>query len=337
MLSRERVFLALEHKEPDRVPIYIWTFGNPIEEPINEKYGSLNAFFDQFSIDMVQVFPGEGILAERPTSEDLPDGAVTGGANPKNCYGNIMTVEQALDAKFTDPAAEAIYEPIRRAVEYHKGEKGRAIWVQTPGVFETSAGLLGLQGALECLITEPGKMHELFRKIATWARSYVDHCIDIGVDTIHISDDWGRNDAMLFSPKLWWEHVFPNERIHASRARERGAYLSLHCDGYFWDVIDGVIELGVQVTHPIQQSAGMDMVRYKKEFGDRLTIYGGLDVRTTLGTGDIPKIRREVRDRMRQLKPGGGYIFCTSHMVQPHTTLEEVEAALETALEEARY
>lgn len=337
MLSRERVFLALEHKEPDRVPIYVWTFGNPIEEPIAQKYGSLNAFFDHFEIDLVQLFPAKWVLKERVTSLHAVDPGMTGTPSRANCYGEVMGIDDALDAPLNDPDDPAIYELVRRDIEYHKGKKGRAIWVQTPGVFETSTGFLGLQGALENLAAEPRKMGQLFRRIATWAVRFVDNCVEIGADTIHISDDWGRNDAMMFSPKVWWEHVFPSERLHAARARQRGAYLSLHCDGYFWDVIDGVIDLGVQCAHPIQQSAGMDMVRFKREYGDRLTIYGGLDVRTTLGTGDIPKIRQEVADRMRQLKPGGGYIFCTSHKVQPHTTLEEVEAALETALDQGKY
>jgi len=340
MLSRERVFCALDHREADRVPIYIWTFGAPIEGPIAKKYGSLNGFFDHYGIDMVQSFAAKGLQPdsyERPATGDMSEDALTGRANRGNCYGNVLTIDEALDISFRDPADPSIYEPIRRDVEYHKGRKGRAVYVQTPGVFETATGFVGLQGELELLLTEPDKLHELYRRIATWSSEYVDHCIDIGVDVIHISDDWGRNDAMLFSPKLWWAHVFPNEQIHARRARERGAYLSLHCDGYFWPVIDGVLDLGVQCVHPVQQSAGMDMVRFKREYGDRLTIYGGLDVRTTLGTGDLGKIRQEVADRMRELKPGGGYVFCTSHMVQPNTTLEEVEAAYEVAAEEAGY
>jgi uroporphyrinogen decarboxylase len=336
MLSRERVFAALNHKEADRVPLYIWIFGNPIKDPITAKYGSINAFFDAFNIDMVQSFSAGGILKERPPSA-VEDDEYTGKADGKNVYGSVMTVDQALDSEFSDPTDAAIYEPVKADVEFHKGRKGRAIWVQTPGVFETSSGLLGLQGALEGLATEPRKMGELFRKIATWGAAYVDACVDVGVDTIHISDDWGRNGAMMMSPRAWWNLIYPNELIHARRARERGAYLSLHCDGYFWDVAPGVIDLGVQCVHPVQQSAGMDMAAFKREFGDKLTIYGGLDVRTTLGSGDLSLIRQEVAQRMQDLKPGGGFIFCTSHMVQPNTTLEEVEAAYEAANESAGY
>jgi uroporphyrinogen decarboxylase len=101
--------------------------------------------------------------------------------------------------------------------------------------------------------------------------------------------------------------------------------------------MDGVIDLGFQCLHPVQTSAGMDQARVKREYGDRLTIYGGLDVRTTLGRGDPDGVRAEVRRLMRDLKPGGGYLFCTSHMVQPGTPVEEVEMAYRVALEEGGY
>jgi uroporphyrinogen decarboxylase len=339
MLSRERVFHALEHTEADRVPIYIWTFGNPIEEPIREKYGSLNGFHDAWDLDMIQSFPGAGMLPDRPTSEDLPESVPesSGTASRENVYGSVLTLEEALDIKFRDPSDREFYEPIARDVSYHRDHKGRAIFVQTPGVFETSAGFLGLQGALENTAAYPEKMGELFEKIAHWAAAYAENCIDIGADVIHISDDWGRNDAMMFSPETWRQLIGPTETLTVSRIRGRSAYCSLHCDGFFWPVIDDIIRMGVQCVHPIQQSAGMDMARFKRDYGSKLCMYGGLDVRTTLGTGDLDLIRTEVRDCMEQLKPGGGYIFCTSHMVQPGTTLEEVEVALETAQEAALY
>ncbi|HDS74542.1 MAG TPA: hypothetical protein ENN56_03285 [Firmicutes bacterium] len=338
MISRERVFAALNHREGDRVPLYIWTFGNPIEGPICEKYGGLREFFDAWDLDMIQSFPGAGMLAERPVSEDMPDISDSAGLPSKlNAYGSVLTLEEALDAPFRDPSSRDIYDPIARDVSYHRDFRGRAIFVQTPGVFESTNGLLGLQGTLEYMATDPDKLGELFIKIANWAAAYAEYCIDVGADVIHISDDWGRNDAMLFSPATWHKIVGPAEAITAQRVRGRGAYVSLHCDGYFWPVAAELPSMGIQCVHPVQQSAGMDMARFKREFGQKLCIYGGLDVRTTLGTGDLDLIRAEVRERMAQLKPGGGYIFCTSHMVQPGTTLEEVEVALETAHESAKY
>jgi uroporphyrinogen-III decarboxylase len=82
----------------------------------------------------------------------------------------------------------------------------------------------------------------------------------------------------------------------------------------------------------------MDPVQVKRDFYGRLGIYGGLDVRTMLGRG-LPReqLAEEIRRVMHALKPGGGYIFCTSHMVQPGTPLEEVEFAYQIAHDNAWY
>ena len=81
----------------------------------------------------------------------------------------------------------------------------------------------------------------------------------------------------------------------------------------------------------------MDQAQVKHDFGAALTIYGGLDVRTVLGRGDPDGTCAAVRHQLRALKPGGGFLFCTSHMVQPGTSLDEVDDALRVALEESWY
>lgn len=103
--------------------------------------------------------------------------------------------------------------------------------------------------------------------------------------------------------------------------------------------MDGIIQLGIRCVHPVQESAGMDMLKLKKTYGDILTIYGGLDVRVTLGREeqDLNAVRDEIIRNMRDLKPGGGLIFCTSHIAMENTPLDEIEFALEVANEHAWY
>lgn len=157
------------------------------------------------------------------------------------------------------------------------------------------------------------------------------------MDVIHVSDDWGMNEVLLFSPDMWWNLVYPSERITTEFAQRLGVPLSLHSDGNINAVLDGVVALGFQCFHPVQESAGMSQADVKRRYGHDLTLYGGLDVRTTLGPREPAKVRNEVRRVMRELKPGGGFIFCTSYMVQPGTPLEEVEMAYQVALEEGHY
>ena len=335
MIPRERVFEAMSHREADRVPLYLWVFRQPgITQAIQEKHGSFEAFCDLLSLDACQTFPSKGLVASRPVN---PDAVTIDTPYGRGTHGNDMTLEEALEVPFTDPDDGGIYTRIREEVAHHKGLKGRAIFLQTPGVFEASNGLIGLGANMEEMLIRPDTVRRLYEKIARWNHRYIENAVEIGVDVIHVSDDWGMNGAMLFSPKTWWELVYPAEKITTDFARKMGVPLSLHCDGYLMDVLDGVVDLGFSVLHPVQASAGMDQARVKREFGDRLTIYGGLDVRTTLGRGDADGVRAEVRRLMRELKPGGGFLFCTSHMVQPGTPLEEVEMAYRLALEEGRY
>jgi len=60
---------------------------------------------------------------------------------------------------------------------------------------------------------QPQFCRQLYEWIARWSARYAENCLELGVDVIHISDDWGMNNAMLFSPKTWWELVYPAEKI----------------------------------------------------------------------------------------------------------------------------
>jgi len=332
VLPRERVLTALQFREPDRVPLYVWVFNQPgVIDEIVARFGTFEAFCDELELDMTQAFPAKGPLKRRPKPGD--EAAVYDAT-----YGWVYTVEGALEAELNDPDDPTIYEPIKREIEHHKGWCGRAVFVQTFGVFEAANDFVGLEQNLVAMVEKPELCRQLYERIARWSARYAENCLELGVDVIHISDDWGMNNAMLFSPQKWWELVFPAEKIICDAVLKRGGLLSLHSDGYIEPVLDGVVELGIKVFHPCQESAGMKPVEVKRKFFGKLALYGGLDVRTVLGRGlSREQLAAEIRRVMEALKPGGGFIFCTSHMVQPGTPIDEVVFAYEVAKEAGRY
>lgn len=332
MTPRERVWTALQFREPDRVPIYLWVFGQPgVIDDIHAKYGSFEAFCDALELDMTQAFPAKGFL-KRGAPPDSPNSVY------EAAYGWVYTLDTALEAEFNDPDDAEIYTTIRAEIEHHKGRRGRAVFVQTPGVFEAANGVIGQEQNLMELALRPDLCRQLYERIAQWSARYAENCLELGADVIHISDDWGMNHALMFRPQTWWDVIYPAEKVICDAVRRRGGLLSLHSDGYITPVLDGVVELGFRVVHPVQESAGMHPAQVKRDYYGKLGIYGGLDVRTVLGRG-LPRtqLADEVRRVMQTLKPGGGYIFCTSHMVQPGTPLDEVEFAYQVAREYARY
>jgi uroporphyrinogen decarboxylase len=333
MTGRERILAALEHREADRVPRYIWVDGGVATQRIVERFGSYDAFLDHLDVDMFQAFPAESAMV------DIGAWRQAHPADPKapGLSQGALSLDEALEAPPTDPDREAIYEPIRAAVAHHQQGGGRAVFVQTPGCFETANGLIGMDAQLLEMALRPGLMRELYRKQLLWTRRYIDNCLALGADVIHISDDLGQNGRMLFSPTTFREVVAPVMAEEAAYVRERSPHLSLHSCGYFDDVIGNLADMGFDCMHPFQESAGMDLVSVKQRFGDRVTIYGGLDVRSTLPSGDRDLIRRDLERIVPACKRGGGLIFCTGHTVHSDCALDDVLFAYEVLDELGRY
>lgn len=330
MTGLDRVTCAVNHREGDRCPIYCWVFGQPgVSDEINERFGSFEAFADHLDLDMIQAFPAGGPCHSGYFPKDKVQQDPT--------FGAVLEVEDALEVPFGEVHAESIYAPIRHAVEVDKGQKGRAVWVQTPGVFEAANGWLGLQNQLMAVALSPDLLARFYGRIADWSCAYIDHCAEIGVDCIHISDDWGMQNGLLFRPEVWHQYIKPATKRIVDQAKAHGLWVSLHSDGDISSILPDVVELGFDVCHPLQESAGVDIGWVKRTLGDRLTMYGGLDVQATLGRLDRDGVANEVRRVMRLVKQGGGAIFCTSHMVQPGTPIDDVLAAYDVVHQEAAY
>jgi uroporphyrinogen decarboxylase len=322
MTPKERILKAIRHEEPDRVPLNVWLYRDDVAVKIVERYGSVDAFFDEFGIDMYTIFaPLPTVIA------------------PEDCVDRKRPLRpDELDkVEFNDPTDDALYEPVRQAVRKYGIEKQRAVFCQIGAVFEGTSGYVGIESHLLGMATHREELARFYRRLAEWLCVQAEKVISLGIDVLHISDDWGQNDRMLFSPRDWWDLVYPNDKMIVDVGKRLGVPVSLHSDGYITDVLDGVVKMGVDVLHPVQESAGMDQATVKERYGDRLTIYGGLDITHFLPFADEQNLVLHVKNRMDKLKPGGGFIFCTAHSVQPEVTLDRLELAYRTALEHGKY
>jgi len=93
--------------------------------------------------------------------------------------------------------------------------------------------------------------------------------------------------------------------------------VNLHSDGHIMDIMDDIVSMGYTSVHPIQESAGMDPKTVKDRYGDKLVIYGSLDVVDGLLGRDGEDLDNYIRQRFEIYAPGGGFIFNTGHFVQP--------------------
>ncbi|MCE5200698.1 MAG: uroporphyrinogen decarboxylase family protein [Armatimonadota bacterium] len=322
MLSRERVIETIRHGKPDRVPIYGWVQAN-LDKQISEAFGSVRAFEDKYEFDLAHLFGGPSTY----------DGNELQDLRAK--LGGEIEPSALLDFPMCDPNDSAAYASIVEQVEHHKNQRSRFVYVQTPGFFEAMNEPFGIENHLAYLLMYPDEIKEIYRKQAEWNKAFAMNCLDLGVDMIHVSDDWGAQSGLMFSPKVWWEMIFPYHKQVCDAVKARGAYVSLHSDGNITSVLDGIVKLGFDVVHPFQESAGMDYDLYKSKYSDKFVIMGGLDVQTTIGFGKLDLLKSEI-ERVLTLFANGGMLFCTTHFVQDHCSIEELTFAYDLVYETVR-
>jgi uroporphyrinogen decarboxylase len=177
----------------------------------------------------------------------------------------------------------------------------------------------------------------MFLKLAEWTADCVEQAIKAGVDVIELSDDWGQQKTMLFSPEMWWDMIYPATKIIVERAQRYHIPVLLHSDGDVTLVLDGIVKLGIAGLHPVQESSGMSPQQTREKLGPKVCIMGGLDTITALPVMTPAEIRVEVERVFSILKNSGGYICSGSHMIQDDTELDVVVAAYERAYELAEY
>jgi len=322
MIPRERVIAVIERRKPDRIPIYGWLHAN-VDGMIAAAMGSVEAFEDRYEFDYAHIFGGPSPLSWDAISKINAE------------HGGVIEPAVLLESTWGDPNDSAAYQGIRDALDHHKTKRGRFVYVQTPGIFECLNAPFGIENHLMYLCLYEAELKEVYRRQAEWNRTFAMNCLDLGIDMIHVSDDWGAQRGLLFSPETWWSLMYPYHKVTCDAVLQRKGYLSLHSDGNVMPVLDGIVKLGYQVVHPFQESAGMDWSEFRRNYSDSFVIMGGLDIQSTLGFANYDKLRSEI-ERVLRFGVDGGLLFCTSHFVQSHCTMEELTFAYDLVYELVR-
>lgn len=322
MLPRERVINVIKHGKADRMPIYGWVREN-LDNQISEAFGSVEAFEDRYEFDLAHLFGGPATYDEDTLAALRREG------------GGEITPRRLLDLPLSEVDDAPAYEDVKRQIAHYRQSRGRFVYMQTPGIFECLNDVFGFENHLLYMAQYEDDLHNVYQRQAEWNIAFANNCIDLGVDMVHVSDDWGMQTGLMFSPDMWRRMIFPYHKIITDGVKRRNTFVSLHSDGNISAVLDGIVELGYDVVHPYQESAGMDLSLYKTRYRDAFTVLGGLDIQTTLGFGRLDFLEAEIQ-RVMGMFADGGLMFCTTHYVQDHCTIQELIFAFDKAYELAR-
>jgi len=160
------------------------------------------------------------------------------------------------------------------------------------------------------------------------------------IDIIVFGDDLGMQTGPQISPKMYRELFKPRHAAMWKRAKELAdVKVMLHCCGGVRELLDDLIDAGLDAINPVQISCkGMDPEGLKRDFGRRITFWGGgCDTHQTLAFGTPAQIKEHVRQLIQILAPGGGFVFQQVHNVLADVPPENIVAMFEAAYEFGAY
>jgi len=197
------------------------------------------------------------------------------------------------------------------------------------GLFENGWFLCGFENYLGYVAGEPAFVQELTEGLVEYSCAVTRQLAGLGFDAIRFGDDWGFQDHLMLQPDLWrTTYKRHYARIYGA-ARDIGLIVCIHSCGNITDILPDLIDIGVQVVHPLQPEA-MDVRKCKREFGKSLAFWGGLGSQSTLPLGSPAEVRLEVRSRI-SLFSDGGYILAPAGAAPAETPAENIHAIIEEA------
>jgi uroporphyrinogen decarboxylase len=127
-------------------------------------------------------------------------------------------------------------------------------------------------------------------------------------DGLIFCDDWGLQNSLMISPKAWRKIWKPRYERIFSAAHQAGQLTFLHSCGYIVDILDDLIEIGLDAIHMDQQE-NMGLEVLGQRFGGRLTFFSPVDIQNTMVYGSDDEIRAYCRKMAGLLgRPQGGFI-----------------------------
>ena len=347
MRPRDRVLTACRHEQPDRTPRQVYL--TPEISQALQKHFAERDVAEALGIDFRSVHAP--YLRERRPGPGLP-----GKADHYDEWG-VGYTRKAYEGGFYPEATElplAALHTLDDVENYpwpNPDDYDYTVLPQLAGKCADYAVCFGGAGIPDILngVSRGRGMEQVMVDIATGdpvgtaiIDRRVDHYYEVckraletageHIDILCLGEDCGNQNGRMFSPACFEDFFRPRLQRFIDLAHEHGCLAMLHSCGDTHEIMPTFIEMGLDILdamHP--EPAGMNPAEIKRLYGDKLTFCGLISTQSTLPHGTVKDVRREVRERIRVMGAGGGYILSPAHCIQPDTPLENVLALYDEA------
>ena len=371
MLPKERMIAALEHREPDRVPIgetgADWditerVLGRPTyyrskwREWVAEWEGRREEVVESYKRDIVELarklewdFVVVPLVPARKKAYRKPE--FLGEYTWRDESGKVWQYSPVSGGhpflKETPPIGvediiipeqvridESRLEAIAHVVKAIGGSHfvlGRAPDGTFPWI-ET----VGMDEFLVRMLTDSEFVAKATAAALQTALAWIEAICAVGVDGIMVGTDYCDNRGLLMGPGPFRRFVMPALAQLIKATHAQGKYFLKHTDGNTWSILDDFVAADLDAWQGIQPRIGMDLKLLKEKYAGKLCFFGGVDC-DTLVAGTPAEVGEQVKYAIRHAGPGGGLVLTSGNTLQVGTKYENYLAMLSAAREYGTY
>ena len=348
--SHDLIKKAVRRKQAARCPVWL----RRVTLDVVIRYGeALNDLFAEFPDDLGRVAPYDFTIGFKPKGNITSTAAlmtnaewtnewgvgwqhVVGGVGASECSNPLTDwsrLEEYLAIGIPNPdepgrleAAVAPAAALRNAGKYVFGVFGE--------VFFRVFSIRGFENALMDFCLEERNMQRLIEALLEHSLKLVRNWAKVGVDSLLFLDDWGTQGRLLMSPAIWRKFFKAGYAMLFRETHRLGMDCFLHSCGHVTEIVDDLIEVGLDVLDPIQTST-MDITELARRFGGRVSFCGSIDVQQLLPRAKPQEVKDAIRRSIEVLgKPfGNALILAPTNTITPDVPFENLRAMFEACHE----
>ncbi len=326
-LQRIEVIKAIEKKNPERIPLVRSKWWG---EGLGEQYGVQLAQFDKYPEDVAC------ILIENPVNPewmDLSWSWQSNGAHDSRIVIDDWTKLDEFIEKIPDPKNHPDWEKITISAKQAQSKGLYILFGWWRFFFEKPWELRGMENLFMDHYMNQDQVHKLHNAMcATYIKTLEIAQSAFNPDGFWTSDDLGHQSGAMIDPVIFETMLLPYYKQIKTTLNKTHMHFWLHSCGNNTELMEHLIEGGVNVFHPVQKHT-MDEKETVKKFGDRITFLAGIDVQHTLIEKNPEEIRKEVRFLIDTFdSQTGGMCIGAGNGIVSGTPIENIDAFLDEAV-----
>ena len=354
MHSRERVLTAINHQEPDRVPV------NYMANPEIDK--RLKKHFGLSEDDHIGLRRALGV----DFYHDCP--FYNGPRIHPEAEGRNVD-EWGVHTRWIEHGSGGYWDFCDFPLEHAEGEALANYTLPDPDHYDYDAAVKRFQqhddfcritghAGIADIINHTGRMRSMEQVLCDIALEdeayfilvgrYVDQQLAVyerflskargQIDMFWMGEDLGTQIAPMINPAAYKKLIRPFHQKYVDLAQSFDLPVMVHsCGSSSW-AFEDFIEMGVSVVDTLQpEAANMSPAYLKKTFGDRLAYHGCISTTGPVSFGTVDDVVADCRNILELMMPGGGYCFAPTHALQDNSPTENVLTMYETAMAHGAY